>query len=137
MAKPSRAPKPATTFVPSTPASVPAGFKTKRMVTLPTLSMKTAGSSYAVRILDAMRVSALKNTKKVAGKEMEPATVCSAINLETGEQVNMILPAVVKGNLEEQYEDDSYVGKCFLMTNNGKREGKKYNDFSIIEIEAE
>lgn len=138
MAKAKGGKQAAPAFVPASAANLPAGFKTKKLVTLPTLSLKQVGVTYSVQILDAMRVSQLKAKQKVGGKEMEPATVCTVVKLDTGEQANMLIPAVVKGNLQEHYPNDSYVGCMFQITNNGKRsETQRYNDFSIIEIEKE
>ena len=67
---------------------------------------------------------------------MEPAHLAPVINLETGEENLLIVAAVVKGNFDEHYPKNAYVGKAFELVKLGKREGKRYFDYSIKEIEA-
>lgn len=115
---------------------LPAGFVVKRAVTLPGIVLKKEGDCRCLRIDEAMHLSAAKmaaNTEKGA-KEMEPATVCAVTDVVTGEQGNFVVPAVVKGNLEEKYPDDEYVGLIFQITHNGKRPGKRYADFTVLEL---
>lgn len=69
------------------------------------------------------------------GVQMEPAHICNVTNLETGELMQIITGSVLKGNLEDNYPDQSYVGKCFISTQS-KIEGKRYKGYSLAEIEA-
>lgn len=122
---------------PKTKVAVPEGFKPKRAVTLPAIVLKE-GETRCLRITEAMHVSAAKADKKnKEGKEMDPATVCAAVDVESGEMGNFVVPAVVRGNLEEKYPGDAYVGCVFQITHMGKRAGKRYADFTVIELEAE
>lgn len=121
----------------ATAAKLPEGFKIKRSITLPVLVLKKAGDSKTVKIQDAMRVSKIEQKADAAGKKREPATICTVVEVLTGEQFTMLVPAVVKSNLLRDYPDDTYVGKVFMIENMGKRtEAQRYNDFRIYEVEA-
>ena len=75
--------------------------------------------------------------KEVKGdKKMEPAELFNAIDLETGEEVQVIVGAVLKGILNEEYPDSGYVGKSFAMVQHNAQ-GKKYKTYTVIEIEPE
>lgn len=114
--------------------SLPAGFKVVKQITLPSLAIKKAGDSKILKIMDAMRISKVVD-KSAEGKKREPATICTVTDMETGELFTFIVPAVVKKNLQETYENDSYVDRIFQITNKGKRnEAQKYYDFQLLEV---
>ncbi len=117
---------------------LPAGYIVRRAVTLPGIVLKKDGDCRCLRIDEAMHLSAAKMaaTGEKGSKEMEPATVCAVTDIVTGEQGNFVVPAVVKGNLDEKYPDASYVGLIFQITHNGKRPGKRYADFTVLELAA-
>lgn len=136
----------ATETVVSQPSSVladlPEGFKVKRSVTLPVIVIKKAGDFRVLKITDAMRISKIEDKKaaKTADgeKKREPATICTVIDVKSGEMGTFIVNAVVKSNLERDYPNDSYVDKTFYIKNRGKRqESQRYNDFDIHEVEAQ
>jgi hypothetical protein len=124
--------------------TLPEGTRIKRHVTLPSLAIKADGQQELLFIVDEMRVS--KITQKADEKKpREPATICTAIKVDTGETVTFIVPAVVKANLLRDYaklddagnvKSQTYVGKAFAIQNKGKRtESQRYNDFAIYELE--
>lgn len=116
-------------------AGLPAGFKLKRLVTVPSLVLKTVNEIRYLRIDSEMRISKVEDKKQ---PKREPATICDATDMATGQVYIWLLPSVVKENLQRDYPDGSYVGKVFAVCNNGKRtESQRYNDFSIAELEAE
>ena len=119
-------------------ASNLAGFKVKKQVTMPSLSMKE-GQQYALRFDSAMRVSEVMDKKvKDGGKPREPATIANVTNVETGEAYVFIVPTVVKMNLERDYKDEAYVGCIFQITHKGKRNTtQRYFDFAISELESD
>jgi hypothetical protein len=118
--------------------SLPAGYKTARVVTLPSLVLKEAGQSVTVKILDAIRVSQVKGKPDKDGKEQKAADICTIADVTTGEQAILLVPAVVKSNLERDYVDEGYVGDVFFLRCDGKRKaGQRYNDFTIIEVTTE
>jgi hypothetical protein len=128
-------------FVPAVaPSSVsmPAGFKAKRVVTLPSMVLKAVGQAATVKILDEIRVSKVEGKPDAEGKKQKPADICTVTNVESGEQAILLVPAVVKSNLERDYPSAGYVDKVFFIRCDGKRkEGQRYNDFTIIEVEAD
>lgn len=118
-------------------------FKVVRNVTLPVFKLEIEVPIY-VTIKDAMRVSNAKKGEtesgkgaKAGGKQMEPATVCTAVDLMTGEVKTLILSAVIKSIFTEDYPGDAYVGKSFCLVKHAKKEGKNYFNFSVDEIDPE
>ena len=74
-------------------------------------------------------------TANADDKKKEPATLCDVINLAAGEPGQIIANAIIKSTLDENYPDNSYVGKCFSITKQARQEGKQYDKFAIEEIE--
>lgn len=109
-------------------------FKTKKVLTRPVLKF-TEGVTHYVKIEAAMFIG--KEMKQKAGddKKKEPATILNVIDLESGEVAQMLVNAVVKSVLTEEYPNDSYVGKCFALTKMPRQPGKQYNPFHVNEIE--
>lgn len=65
--------------------------------------------------------------------KMEPADLMNVTNLETGEQGQIIVGAVLKGIMEETYPDAEYVGKRFAVTQS-KVDGKRYKAYQVLEL---
>ncbi len=121
-------------FVNRGAVALPAGFKTKRMVTMPSLSLKD-DEGRALLIVDAIRVSKVVDKSP---QKREPANICSVSDVETGEAFTFLVPKVVQANLERDYPNEGYVGLTFYVENLGKRtESQRYNDFRIVELEAD
>lgn len=115
-------------------------FTRKRAVTLPTFKVEVDKPLY-LKVNGAMYLG--KEQKAAAGdakggkaKMDQPATIMPVTNVETGEQGQIIVNAVLKGILEETYPDESYVDKAFEIVKHDKRAGKRYHTFSVFEIEA-
>jgi hypothetical protein len=107
--------------------------KRKRLLTKPLLKY-SVGMAVYVLIETAAHIG--KEMKPGAdGKKKEPATLCDVVDLKTGEPCQIILNAVVKSVLAEEYPNDSYVGKCFAITKQARVTGKAYDPFSVEEIE--
>lgn len=117
---------------------LPAGMRVARVVTMPSLVMKNANEPRMLMIVSEMRVSNVKGKKLPDGTYEKPATVCDVGDIETGEQMIFLVPAVVAKNLDDVYPDGAYVGKTFYIENLGKRSAsQRYNDFKIVELESE
>lgn len=119
----------------SAPVSAPAGrkFKTLRNVTLPVLVAKIEEPLY-VTIKSETRIG--KEMKATAdGQKKAPATLCTVVNLDTGEVCELIVSAVVKSVFDENYPNGAYVGKSFCLVKHAKKEGKNYFNFSVDEID--
>ena len=69
--------------------------------------------------------------KKIGDKE--PATLLNVVDLETGEEGQIIVGAVLKGIMEESYPGQEYVGRCFEVVK--FRDAKHdYNTYNVTEI---
>lgn len=112
-------------------------FKTKKLLTIPLLKLAVGATVY-VKVTGAMYIGKEIKSKRANANPAaarEPATLINAINLETGEQCQVICSAVVKGVFEDNYPQDSYVGKCFSLLKLERAAGKEYNGFKVVEIE--
>jgi len=110
-------------------------FRVAKHVTLPLIKLEEETPVY-VKITAPMFLG--KEVKGTGDKaKMEPATLAHVVNLETGEPAQIIVNAVVVANLNECYPGDTYVNKSFQLIKHAKRDGKRYHDFSILEIELE
>jgi hypothetical protein len=108
----------------------------KKLLTRPVLKWVVDKPNY-IKIETAMHIGKdIKSRTPVdEAKKKEPATLCNVTNLETGEPAQIILNAVLKSVLIEEYPNDSYVGKCFAVTKQSRQPGKQYDPFNIEEIE--
>lgn len=119
----------------------PSGYRVKAQVTLPVLVLKAdkEGNLPKPRNLlfnEKIHESTYRDPDPAKAKE-KPADIAGVTDLESGEVVQFIVPAVVKSQLERSYPDETYVGKAFRIACLGKRPGKRYWDFSIFELEKE
>ena len=116
----------------------PNGFKFAKVktVTVPVLKLMPGQPAY-IKVQSAMETSKQIEGKKVGEKAMEPATIMHCIDLQTGEETLVIVGKMLQSVINEGYPDNSYVGKSFEVINHGKRGDKKYNAYSLVEIEIE
>lgn len=78
-------------------------------------------------------------TKKdgtVVASDMAPPVIAPVTELENGIVGEIICPTVLEEELNKQYPDQKYVGKCFRLIKH-RLQGKKYSTFEILEIEIE
>lgn len=109
------------------------GFKRKKLITVPSLSMKT-GEERVLRFDSPITVSKVVDPKKPNEK---PADIANVIDMETGEEFIFLVPSVVMHNLQDNYDGEEYVGKTFQILHQGKNSGKRYMNFSIAEVEID
>ena len=126
-------------------------FKIKRAITLPLVKPQIDVPVY-VKITAPMVVG------KVIG-DKDAAILCNVINLETGEEAQLIIPSVLQGIFHDDFgaplygtegkgqptkvisepaadqEKDSYVGLGFQITKHAKASGKQYNPYSVAELD--
>ena len=153
--KPKQTDKPEATAPVIPQASVMTGFKVKRQITMPTLTMKEASPAMVLRFNSRMALSTYVDPDPKKQKE-KPATVADVTDVTTGAIYKFLVPSVVDANLRRDYDaevkvsgegknakivedkgEHTYVGKCFQIQCLGKRPGKRYRDFSILEVDAE
>jgi hypothetical protein len=105
----------------------------KRSVTVQSLSM-TKGVPYYLGFLSEVYLG-----EGIPSKDGKPAKqpphLARVVNLETGEEVQVILPTVVVSELSKAYPE-GIATLCFELTVIPPREGKNYNLANITEIEA-
>lgn len=107
-------------------------FSRAKALTLPTISFKNDGTKF-LRLLGKIYVGkAIKQDGKTPEK---PADLCEVMDLESGELSLLIVPALVKSTLEENYPSGGYVNKAFEIACHGTKDGKRYKTFSIYELE--
>lgn len=107
-------------------------FKVKRNITLPLIKPQIDVPVY-IQITGPMFTGKKIDSGKT--KDMEPAEMVNCLNLETGEEAQMIVPSVLKGIFEDEYDSDAYVGLGFSVTKHAKASGKRYHPFSVAELE--
>lgn len=110
-------------------------FRRKRKLVAPLLNAKMqVGQTVYFKITGELYVGKLQKDAKEGEK---PADLVRAINLETGEEGDIMVPAVLKSVLEKEFENASYVGCSFSMTKKEKPEGKRYYQYEIDELETD
>jgi hypothetical protein len=134
---------------------VAAGFKAKRMITMPTLTMKDQQPARVLRFDSRMELSTYVDPDPKKATE-KPATIANVTDLASSEIFKFLVPSVVEANLRRDYDAavkitgtgkeskitqdtgaHAYVGKAFQIQCMGKRPGKRYRDFNIMEVETE
>ena len=111
--------------------------KVKKLVTIPMLKLVVNEPRY-IKVTSPMFIGKEIKSRRAAAteeKKREPATLVNAVNLEDGSECQVICSAVVKGVFEDNYPDNTYVGKCFSLVKLERKEGKDYNGFKVSEIE--
>lgn len=112
--------------------------KIKKLVTLPQLKLLEGGKVYikpeAAMVKEADKVRKDKDGNEVI--ETGPFTM-RVTNLETGELMQIVVPAVLHGVLCDNYVGDSYVGKGFQVEVCKKVAGKKYREIKVAELELD
>ena len=106
-------------------------FTVKNRLTKPLISMAHTQEFYG-KILGAITESDIKVEGARGDNKMQ---LCDAVDLQTGEAVQLICSAIMVSSLNKLYHDDTYIGKCFAFVAGTIREGKKYRNIDIYEIE--
>lgn len=108
--------------------------KTKKVLTRSAFKLIVDEPMY-IRIEGAMFVGKERIGRDGKKSDKEPPTVMNVTNLATGEEGVLIANTVIKSTLDEEYPSNAYVGKCFGITKQKRKEGKQYDPFNIVEIE--
>jgi len=123
------------------PMKLPEGFKMRKQVILPTLSLKP-GEPHTLVVTGPMVKSTYVDPDPAKAKE-KPATVMPVGNVATGEAMNLLVPAVMESAIREGYPgldtngQPEYVGRVFYVEKLVKRPGKRYFDVKLIEVEKD
>lgn len=117
-------------------------FQRVRSITLPQLKIKDH-TEYFVKFIGAMALGdkiTIPQGGNARGDEatrqarMEPPTLAKVINLETGEEMQIVVNSVLKSELEKHYPEQVYVGKCFGFSV-WPIENKRYKGISLYEVQ--
>jgi hypothetical protein len=118
--------------VPSTAVSF-TGFKVKKQVVLPILTLPE-GVTRGIRPTAPMYEG--KDISEKTGKPGEKiATLLNCVDLSTGQECMIVVPALLEGAFADEYENDDYVGRDFAVLKGEKPQGKRYHRFSVAEID--
>lgn len=111
-------------------------FKKKRQLTVSTIKFEAEKPVY-VKIIGPIERGKQRGEpkKNPDGSPQDPPLLARIINLDTGEEMGMILAKILETELRESYPDESYVGKGFEITKQKRKEGRRYDPYSIAEIE--
>lgn len=111
-------------------ATVPLKFKKLKTVVRPVLKL-TPGVEYYIKIAGPLHLG------RSVADDKEPATLCNIVDLNTGEEMQIVAPKLLREALTENYEKETYIGKCFAIELM-RVPDKRYNLLkTFIEIEAE
>jgi hypothetical protein len=116
-------------------AAVAARFTTKRKLVMPLLKMQTNVPIYVKPLAAHFTGKDISKGETDEKKKRNPAELCNVVDLVTGEEVQIIVSAVVLSVWDDDYPDHGYVGKGFKITKGKKGEGKSYFSYSVDEIE--
>lgn len=103
--------------------------KIVRHVTLPLFKFDGKTPSY-------LRFDGAMFTGKIVDDKKEPPTMANVTNMATGEMGQIIVGAVLKQELTNQYPNDSYVGKTFEIVKSAPEGARKYSLWNITEVEV-
>lgn len=106
-------------------------FKRVKSHTIPFFSAQNEGDSVFVKITGEMRES-----DYIPDGQKEKMIICPAINLETGEECNLIVGTIINKVFTAA---KAYVGKSWEIQNQGTagRGSTKYTKFGVWEVEID
>ena len=110
-------------------------FKKVKSITVPVIKLSADKPVY-LRFESAMEQSKQIVTKKVGSQPMEPAVIMHCLNHENDSECILIVGKMLQSVINESFPDNAYVGKSFEIVNHGQRGDKKYNAYSVNEIEV-
>lgn len=109
----------------------PKNVVTKKTLVVPQLKFEQGKPVY-FKVTGEMYVGK-PNPEKPNDK---PADLCHVVDLVTGEECSIVIPAVLKSVWDEDYKENAQVGLAFMVTKGEKQAGKRYFNYEISEIEA-
>ena len=104
-------------------------------VTMPTLKLMPDVAVY-VKITEKIFEGKTQPVKEGETAKKAP-WIFNVINIESGEVCQMVAGTVVQREIQDNYPDDAYVDKCFMIVK-GKKKGsgdRGYFTYEIAEIE--
>lgn len=104
-----------------------------------TITLKKVVNRVLLRHKDGQTVfftvkSKIRTGKEIKGSQMAAAELITVEEATTGQEMEYIVNAVLKGLFEDEYPGGAYVGKSFAVYKEGKAPGKRYSNISLSEI---
>lgn len=126
-----------TTGAGTVPADPFAAFAIERKVTMPLLKQAEGEKVAVYFVSNIYRGRELKQARGGVQRE-KPADLANVMNLITGELQSFICAALVKSELTENYPNDGYVGKAFIIERGPKKQGgaRAYNTYNVTEVKV-
>lgn len=123
----------------ATPTTAKFMPKVLAVLTLPLVKLREGTTVYVKVTAPMKQADQLKNAKPDKdGKMPTPPMLLNCINLETGEEIQIIPGTVLQDLLTDKYKFDGYVGKGFWIVVNEKKGGGSgksgYNTYTVKEI---
>jgi uncharacterized protein YqfA (UPF0365 family) len=115
--------------------------KVKSMVTVPTLKHETGQVAVFMVKSPLQYKKSMKATKvvvngeKVDAEEEITIVVARVIELSTGQYMDYVFNTIAESRLQSVYPNNSYVNIPLAVKKGGVREGKRYKDVDIAELE--
>lgn len=81
------------------------------------------------------KLDTVNEKKKKENEASKVLHVGRVIDLTTGEEAEIVVPAVILSTLTEKYPNESYVGKSFELCKLAQKPGKNYYPYRINELE--
>lgn len=110
-------------------------FKKVRNVNLPIIKVNAGKEAYFTA------TKPMYKGKKLEGKpgeeDKEPVDLLDVVDLESGEEGTIVVAKVLGEILNDEYPSAGYVDKSFSILKHPKRDGKKYHQYTVCEIEVE
>jgi len=104
-----------------------------KQVTFPTFKIRAEEPRY-FKFSGAIHQGNAMAKAGADGTPMKPANIALVVDLTTGEQGQIVIPAVLERVLMDSYEGDSYIGKGFEIVKHAPADGKRYSTFDVNEI---
>ena len=101
-------------------------YTVKRAIRVPQLRLE-GGNSYAIKSIDTMREEPTRGTNTSG-----TVTLMRVINLETGEECNILLGAVLKQLFTDEGD---YVLRCYLIEVGDISGDNQWRDYYLSEID--
>jgi len=119
---------------PTTPAPKVSKFKTKKLLTRALMKLVKGEPRYLL-CEKPIYLGKEMPEKDPTKKPKDAAHILECLDLETGEEMQFLVPAVVQGVFKDTYPNESYVGKGFEITKMERQPGKGYDPYRVAEIE--
>lgn len=112
-------------------------IKVIRKVTYPTLSHTRDGQSIAFKVESAYAESKKDIAQPDGTKNGKRAIIVIVTDLTDGIEKQYVVPSILQNIWDTDFEGDTYVGKSFAVQKLAKRDGKRYRDLNIVEIDGD